>query len=298
MFSWVCPRCGHEVPPSKTECPFCFPPGGEPPAEPISPPLRLEPQVQPAPQVQPVPPVPQPPPVAPLSNPNPVTQAVEPPGPLRAWQPSEAPPPQQPLAQAPPPPVAPAVYPYQPPPAPSPHPAAPPHYAAPPTVHYVPPAWQPEEESRKPAWVMAMLAFGGVLALFAAAYYVMGMHNSSSAPPVKETTAKTETTNPLQKYIEVVGVRLMSAKGGQTVRFLVVNHAAAELTDLSANVTLYANTQRSEEDPVGTFTFHLASIGASESKEMTAPLKTDKAAYDMPEDWRNISADVQVQGPQ
>lgn len=143
-----------------------------------------------------------------------------------------------------------------------------------------------------------MLAFGGVLALFAAAYYVMGMHNSSSsAPTTKEVTPKTETMNPLQKYIEVVGVRLMSAKGGQSVRFLVVNHAAAELSDLSANVTLYANTQRSEEDPVGTFQFHLNSIGANESKEMTAPLKTDKAAYDMPEDWRNISADVQVQGP-
>jgi hypothetical protein len=162
----------------------------------------------------------------------------------------------------------------------------------------VPPAWQPEEESRKPAWMMAVLAFGGVLALFAAAYYVIGMHNSSSTPAAKATAAKTETANPLQKYIEVVGVRLMSEKGGQTVRFLVVNHAGAELSDLSANVTLYANTQRSEEDSVGTFTFHLDSIGANDSKEMSAPLKTDKAAYDMPEDWRNISADVQVQGPQ
>jgi hypothetical protein len=162
----------------------------------------------------------------------------------------------------------------------------------------VPPAWQPEEESRKPAWLMAILAFGGVLALFAAAYYVMGMHNPASAPAPKDAAGKTETTNPLQKYIEVVGVRLMSANNGQSVRFLVVNHAAAELSDLSASVTLYANTQRSEEDPVGTFTFHLSSIGPNESKEMTAPLKTDKAAYDMPEDWRNISADVQVQGPQ
>jgi hypothetical protein len=143
-----------------------------------------------------------------------------------------------------------------------------------------------------------MLAFGGVLALFAAAYYVMGMHNSSSASAAKDAAAKTQTANPLQKYIEVVGVRLMSAKGGQTVRFLVVNHAAAELSDLSANVTLYANTQRSEEDPVGMFKFHVNSIGANDSKEMTAPLKTDKAAYDMPEDWRNISADVQVQGPE
>ncbi|HVY93018.1 MAG TPA: hypothetical protein VHA14_09730, partial [Bryobacteraceae bacterium] len=195
--------------------------------------------------------------------------------------------------------VGPQVYPYQPPPAPSPHPAAPPQYAPPHAAnHYPPPAWQPEEESRRPAWLMALLAFGGVLALFAAAYYVMNAHSSSTSSAAKDAAAKTQTTNPLAKYIEVVGVRLMSAKDGQEVRFLVVNHAAAELTDLSANVTLYANTQRSEEDPVGTFTFRLPEIGANESKEMTAPLKTDKAPYDMPEDWRNISADVQVQGPE
>src|SRR6185312_11544710 len=289
MFSWVCPRCGHEVPPSKTECPFCFPPEGERPAAPISEPLVLQPQPQGAPVQTPLP-VQTPPPAPAAVHPNPAPPAVEPPGPLRSWQP-----PVQAAPPAPPQPAGPAVYPYQPPPALSPLPAAPPQYAPHP---YPPPAWQPEEESRKPAWVMAILAFGGVVALFAAAYYVMGMHNSPSSSAVKETPAKTQTTNPLQKYIEVVGVRLMSAKGGQTVRFLVVNHAAAELTDLSANVTLYANTQRSEEDAVGTFQFRLASIGANESKEMTAPLKTDKAAYDMPEDWRNISADVQVQGPE
>lgn len=30
MFTWVCPKCGHEVPPSYSECPTC---AGSPPAE-------------------------------------------------------------------------------------------------------------------------------------------------------------------------------------------------------------------------------------------------------------------------
>lgn len=140
---------------------------------------------------------------------------------------------------------------------------------------------------------MALLTFGGVLALFAAAYFVLGHRESPSA--AKDPLVKQQTTNPLQKYIEVVGVRLISSKGGHTVKFLVVNHAAVELTDLSAGVNLFANTQRSEEDTVGTFTFHLDSIGPNESKEMTAPLKTDRSSYDLPDDWRNITPDVQVQ---
>ena len=108
--------------------------------------------------------------------------------------------------------------------------------------------------------------------------------------------AKQQTTNPLQKYIEVVGVRLDAVEGRpDRVKFLVVNHAGTELTDLSAGVSLYANTQRSEEDTLGTFTFHLDSIGPNESKELSSPLKTDRASYDLPEDWRNVTADVQVQ---
>jgi len=136
-----------------------------------------------------------------------------------------------------------------------------------------------------------------VLAVFGIAYYLMSSHGSSSAS--KDAAAKQQTTNPMQKYIEVVGIRLVSDKGGaQAVKFLVVNHSGVEMTDLAANVTLWASTQRSEEDSMGTFTFHVDSIGPEESKELSAPLKTDKPAYDQPEDWRNITADVQVTSTQ
>lgn len=139
-------------------------------------------------------------------------------------------------------------------------------------------------------WLMAVLAFAGVLVIFAAAYFLMGSHGSS-AP---REDAKQQTANPLQKYVEVVGIRLVSEKGGQAVKFVLVSHSGVEMTDLSANVTLWASTARSEEDSVGTFTFHVDSIGPNESKEISAPLKTEKKPSEMPEDWRNITADVQV----
>lgn len=141
---------------------------------------------------------------------------------------------------------------------------------------------------------MGVLAFVGVLVLLGIVYFAVGSHSSSSA----KDAAKQQTTNPLQKYIEVVGIRVVDQKGGEAVKFLVVNHGATELTDVTANVTLWASTQRSEEDSVGTFTFHVDSLGSNDSKELTAPLKTDKGPAELPDDWRNITADVQVSAAQ
>lgn len=143
-------------------------------------------------------------------------------------------------------------------------------------------------------WLKAVLAFVGVLVVFGIAYFVVGSHSSSSA----KDAAKQQTTNPLQKYVEVVGIRVVDQKSGEGVKFLVVNHGATELDDLTANVTLWASTQRSEEDSVGTFTFHVDALGPNESKELSAPLKTDKGPAEMPDDWRNITADVQIAAAQ
>jgi hypothetical protein len=139
-----------------------------------------------------------------------------------------------------------------------------------------------------------VLAFVGVLAVLGIAYLLLGSHSSSTA----KDAAKQATASPLQKYVEVVGIRLVTDKGGPAVTFLVVNHGGVELTDLTASVTLWASTQHSDEDSIGTFTFHADSVGPNDSKELTAPLKTDKKSYEMPDDWRNITADVQVSQPQ
>ena len=76
-------------------------------------------------------------------------------------------------------------------------------------------------------------------------------------------------------------------------RFLVVNHSTTELEDLNANVTLWASTAKSEEEPVGTFPFKIGRLGPNESKELTAPFKTKLKIYEVP-DWQNMNADLQV----
>jgi hypothetical protein len=87
------------------------------------------------------------------------------------------------------------------------------------------------------------------------------------------------------------------AKKKPEVRFVVVNHSGAEMADLAANVNLWARTAKSDEEAVGTFAFKLASLGAYESKEMSAPLNTKLRVYELP-DWQNLVAEVQITSPQ
>ncbi len=108
---------------------------------------------------------------------------------------------------------------------------------------------------------------------------------------------KPKAANALSKYIEVVGIRLTAdAKKKPQAKFVVVNHATTDLEDLTANVTLWASTSRSEEDSIGTFTFKLSHIGPNEAKEITTPLKTKLRVYELP-DWQNATAEVQITGP-
>jgi len=53
MFTWICPQCGREVPPSYTECPDCAAKGKTPPPDAQSPTPQPPPQ---QPQYQPPPP--------------------------------------------------------------------------------------------------------------------------------------------------------------------------------------------------------------------------------------------------
>jgi hypothetical protein len=194
-----------------------------------------------------------------------------------------------------------------PPPAAPPLPRAPqprpePQYEAPPPQPQYQPSYYPPPRRGLPTWALSILfalAFIGLGAaiFFGYQYFGKGPRAERAGVTDPAATARSKPTNVLQKYIEVVGIRLVQdAKKKPVAKFIVVNHSNAELTDLTANVTLWASTSRSEEDSVGTFTFKLPSIGANESKEMSAPLTTKLKIYELP-DWQNATADVQLSQP-
>ncbi len=150
-------------------------------------------------------------------------------------------------------------------------------------------------------WLMIAGSALAFLLIIGAIYYGV-QHFGGSNPAEKAglenpaNASKQKVTNPLQKYLEVVGLRMMTEKSKPVAKFLVVNHSGAEITNLEANVTLWASTSRSEEDSIGSFTFKVDSIGANDSKELTEPLKTKLKMYELP-DWQNATAEIQITSP-
>lgn len=102
--------------------------------------------------------------------------------------------------------------------------------------------------------------------------------------------------SPYQKYVEIVGVRMITEDKKPVAKFVVVNHSAAEIDNLEANVKLLASTSHSDEDPIGSFSFKLAEIDANSSKDMTEPLKTKLKMYELP-DWQNTTAEIEITSP-
>jgi hypothetical protein len=241
MFTWICPKCGREVPPSYTECPDCS--AREAGVAPAAPPQEPMDPAQ-APAFAPPPPSPPPATFAP------------PPAAKPEYQPSAAP--LSPLfAAAPPPPVR-------------------------------------HERRGLPTWLLAILFTILFLGLGGGAYWYFTRPKAVAS--VESPAAKPGApAHPWQKYVEITGVRFMVDKGQIQARFVVVNHSEADMVGLAGNATLWARTQKSEEDPVGTFVFQ-TSIGSGESKELTFPLKTKLKPMELP-DWQNITVDLQITAP-
>jgi len=170
----------------------------------------------------------------------------------------------------------------------------------------MPPQQQPHGIT-VPPWLLSIgfavlfLAVGAG-AYFGIRYFSGSSEASTSTPAATESTpaaaASKAKANTLQKYVEVVGMRLTEdAKKKPEVHFVVVNHSGAEIADLAANVNLWARTQKSDEEAVGTFSFKLPSIGAYESKEMSSALNTKLRVYELP-DWQNLVAEIQITSPE
>ncbi len=224
MFTWICPQCGREVPPSYEACPDCAAraKAGETPTA------------------------------------------------------AAAPPPPQPAASAPP---------------------AQPVYAPPTAAPYA----VPPPQSGLPTWLMAILfafAFLGLGAgVYAAIHYFRGGGSSATATGEPVPAKGPAKANPLQKYVEVSGIRFVENARHQTeARFIVTNHSEADITDLAGTVNIWGRTAKSEEEAAGTFTFKIASIKPNESKETEAPLSTKLKVYELP-DWQNVSTDVAITSP-
>ena len=181
-------------------------------------------------------------------------------------------------------------------------PPAPPHPAAYAPPQGPPPAYPPKAYGGLPTWLMSIVFSLAFIALGLGAYLLYNHFKNrgttaGAAAPLENVGKGNAKPHPLQKYVEVTGIRFVQdPKKKDEVRFLVVNHSAAEISDLGGTVTIWGRTMKSEEESVGNFVFKIASIGPYESREQSAPLNSKLRIYELP-DWQNVTDEVQVTSP-
>lgn len=258
MFTWICPKCGAEVPPAYSECPNCQPVAAAPPPAP--------------------PPAPAPARTAPAAPPPPAAYPTR-------------------VASAPPTPTAPARPTAPPPPPPPPVYAAPEQPAPPQQVQYVyvkpaVPAWLVT------LGVFAALLAAGYafysLVLNKNGSTTTAASSSGSVPAAKAddaaSPAESKAAARLEHHLEVAGVRIVEENKKPQIRMMVVNHSSADMAGLKGSVTL---TAEGKPGDIAVVPFTLAALAAYEAKEVTAPLKTSLRAYELP-DWQFMRAKVKL----
>ncbi len=324
MFTWICPKCGAEVPPHENECPRC-----------------LKEQLASAQQIAVPPPPPQsPPPQSPPPQGYPA-QGPPPPYPPQGYPPQPYPPqygqPYQPPAQAYPPQGQPGMLtsqmmpsaaqpPYTPPAAPTSYtqPPPPPAYGAPETYNAAPlpgaappppppsshrplpikdafsnPAPLPPPSQGLPSWAIVLLVAALLIgAGYAGITYFSGSSGSGAAEDKRrdkmEPVAQDAAANPFAKHLELTGIRVAETRDRKLqVRMIVINHSGAELPDLNLAVALKSTGAKPGDPPITQFKVKLPMIGAYESRELKADATTKLRAYEFP-DWQFLRADFEI----
>ena len=118
--------------------------------------------------------------------------------------------------------------------------------------------------------------------------------STAAAAPV--TAAK--NTNPIAKYIELVGFRINEKNPGRLqIQFAAVNHSEADIGDLKMNVSLRTTASKPGDAAVISFDTKIPSLGPSELKALTVDVPTKLRVYELP-DWQFLRAEFQIIEPQ
>jgi hypothetical protein len=214
MFTWICPKCGTEVPPSHSECPNCSSAAAE---------------------------------------------EQKPAAPQAAAAPVQAAAPAQAAARTP---------------------------------------ARPSSGMHMPGWVVSILFGVLFVVVLAGGFWLYSSRHKAgdTAPaqapaPFQAPQPSAAAPDPVLKNLEITGLRLTEdSRHRAFVQFVVVNHSAADLGDVSANVALKAGTGPRSEEPVGTFAFK-TTLGPYESRDIKAPLNTKLRVYELP-DWQFLRPEL------
>lgn len=120
---------------------------------------------------------------------------------------------------------------------------------------------------------------------------------TTAAPAVPAHFTATNTSNPIAKYIELVGFRITERSPGHLiVQFGVVNHSEADVGEVKMTVNLGTTAAKPGDPPLISFPADVAHLGPSELKDVSVEVPTKMRVYELP-DWQFLKADFQITEP-
>jgi hypothetical protein len=157
-----------------------------------------------------------------------------------------------------------------------------------------------------PAWVVSLVVAATLVTsmLGLAIYFMPGMLAGSPPPANAEAKATAAPqpvalppdpkAPPISKYVEVTGFRFVTTRDrGSSIHYIVVNHSAAMLSDVTVNVTLRARAAQASQPPLSQFSFPLPDLGPYESREMVSPIERITRPGVLPE-WQDLDVQVNI----
>jgi hypothetical protein len=152
-----------------------------------------------------------------------------------------------------------------------------------------------------PGWMVSLAAMLALLivGIFAVTYLLPASHSAANAKtpvpaPVDTAANPPEASHALSEYIEVTGFRfVMDLNKKSEIHYLVVNHSASELSDMTVYVTVKTANAKPGQPPVCRFSFRSPGLAPFESREMVSSIEKLSRPITLP-DWHDLKADVQI----
>ncbi len=150
----------------------------------------------------------------------------------------------------------------------------------------------------KREFVKRSLVFLALCILTTACSSPSSANKQTKAPAIPAHTTASNTSNPLAKYVELVGFRINEKSPGKLeVQFGVVNHSEADVGEVKMNVSLSTTAAKPGDPPLISFKAQVPSLGPSQLKDVSVEVPTKMRVYELP-DWQFLKADFEITEPQ